>query len=338
MSHSKPTSLRKFAVRLLGEGSARAANDSSDIYAKLPLVELASNLESMANLGFWRLDLGSQEVSWSPGVFHIHDLPVASKVELDNALAFYPPHHRPILADAIERITREGESYDLELDFISAKGNLKRVRTLARAERTGGQITALYGLFQDITERYRAAERVDASRLHDDVTGLPNARHFRQFYTDLGLGNPAAPACDHYSLVAVHVGALDMLGIEQGQKAQRAVLDHVARILRQTGDYRCFAARLGADDFALLMRDNPSEETLPATLAQLCAALRQPVEVDGEVIAPKIALGAMLRNGKPMAYDNALAEAETAMRLSNHDGQNCTLMTEGKPAISIACG
>ena len=324
-------------MRLLSDHQHRADVDHRALYASFPLVELVGSLEKMGNLGFWRLDLATQQVRWSPGVFHIHDLPVAKKVELDNALAFYPPHHRPVIAAAVERVSTAGEGYDLELDFISAKGTLKRVRSTAEAERMGDAITALYGVFQDVTEAYRAAERINASRLHDDVTGLPNARHFRQFYTDLGLGNPCLSSCDQFALATVHVGALDMLGIERGQRAQLAVLSHVANVLRQSGDHRHFAARLGVDDFGLLMRDEPNEESLPDKIAELCLALRQPVEVDGEAIVPKIALGVMLRTGKPIAYDNALAEAETAMRLSNHDGQNCTLMTEGKPAISISC-
>ncbi|MFB1036158.1 MAG: PAS domain S-box protein, partial [Sinobacterium sp.] len=121
--------------------------------------ELLKWAGDMAKLGGWELNLQSNRVIWSDVVYNIHELPIGSEVDLENALNFYPPEARPIIQRAITLAIQDGTPYDIQTPFITAKGNKTWVRAVGTAVFTHGVVTSLRGAFQDITE-LKHAEKV----------------------------------------------------------------------------------------------------------------------------------------------------------------------------------
>jgi PAS domain S-box-containing protein len=79
---------------------------------------------------------------------------------------FYAPSARPIIEKAFQRTIDCGEPYDLELEFITAKGNKRWVHTMGRASREDGKTRMVAGTFQDITARKQAEDELRTYRLH----------------------------------------------------------------------------------------------------------------------------------------------------------------------------
>jgi PAS domain S-box-containing protein len=68
------------------------------------------------------------------------------------------------IQQALAACADQGTPFDLELEIVTAKGNLIGVRSIGEAERNAdGVITRLQGAFQDITERKRIAEKLQVS-------------------------------------------------------------------------------------------------------------------------------------------------------------------------------
>jgi signal transduction histidine kinase len=65
---------------------------------------------------------------------------------------------RAVIAGAVQSACDHGGSWDLELPFVTAKGNRIWVRSIGLAVGEHGAIVELVGSFQDITERKRADE------------------------------------------------------------------------------------------------------------------------------------------------------------------------------------
>ena len=105
-----------------------------------------------ASVGAWVLDLATNRVTWTEEIYRIHEVdPEGFDPNLHNALSFYPWESRSILTDALRAAMETGESFELELEFITAQGNARWVRTLGMAEYEGDRVARLSGAFQDIT-------------------------------------------------------------------------------------------------------------------------------------------------------------------------------------------
>ena len=138
--------------------------------------ELLETTGEMASLGGWELDLVEKKVIWSNEVYRIHELPVGSAVDLDNAINFYAPAARPVIQHAMKQAILQGTKWDLQLPFITAKNNHLWVRAVGYAEYKNGQAIKLCGAFQDITQSKQTEERAkQASRAKSEF--LANMSH-----------------------------------------------------------------------------------------------------------------------------------------------------------------
>ena len=138
--------------------------------------ELLKWTGDMAKLGGWELNLQNNQVIWSDVVYNIHELPIGSEVDLENAINFYAPEARPIIQKSIALAIQDGTPWDIQTPFITAKGNEIWVRSVGTAVFTQGVVTSLRGAFQDITELKRAEElAIEASLTKSEF--LANMSH-----------------------------------------------------------------------------------------------------------------------------------------------------------------
>jgi PAS domain S-box-containing protein len=119
---------------------------------QMKLMEMAS---SVAKLGAWAIEYPGPKIVWSKEVYRIHEVEPDLKPDLETALSFFPPASRDRLKQAI----LSEQPYDLELDFITAKGKKLRTRTTSAVEKQNGAIRRFFGIFQDVTDQNRTAAR-----------------------------------------------------------------------------------------------------------------------------------------------------------------------------------
>jgi|GEM_PF-2130133 len=125
---------------------------------------LFAQTQRITHSGLWRLFLPSGRVFWTEEVYHIHEVqPENYAPSLLPDLDFYPPKSRELLETALRRCAESGESYDLDLEFVTAKGKKTWVR--ARGTRTHYDEEEIHiaGTFQDIHEQKLAQEAIQQS-------------------------------------------------------------------------------------------------------------------------------------------------------------------------------
>ena len=126
--------------------------------------ELASKTEllnltgHMAKVGGWEFDARTLQGSWTDEVAIIHDLDPKDPTSVALGISFYPEADRKRLEAAIQAAIQSAVPFDLELEFVSAKGVPKIVRSMGLPVLDGdGSVIQVRGLFQDVTD-YRMAE------------------------------------------------------------------------------------------------------------------------------------------------------------------------------------
>jgi PAS domain S-box-containing protein len=155
---------------------------------------LLQETQRIARLGGWQLYLDTNRLEWTEEVYHIHELPLDHQPDLEEAINFYAPADIPALREAVQQAIAANIPWDLELQFITAKGNHRWVRTRGRAAWHEGHAIKLYGSFQDITDRKQTEQALRESEeryrlLADNVSDMIS-RH-----TPEGVYVYASPAC-----------------------------------------------------------------------------------------------------------------------------------------------
>jgi CHASE3 domain sensor protein len=117
---------------------------------------LLAQTERMGKVGGWEFEVATGRQTWTEEIYHIHELSLTYQPTVENGINFYAPSSQPIIERAVQRAIELGESYDLELDIITAKGNLRHVHAIGAADPARHKV---FGFFQDITARKQAEEK-----------------------------------------------------------------------------------------------------------------------------------------------------------------------------------
>lgn len=117
---------------------------------------MLSEMGRTAAVGGWELDVASGKQTWTEEVYRIHEVGPDYEPTGEKGIAFYAPAVQPIVRDVVQRCIEKGEPFDLELEFITARGRTRWVHAIGRADFERGRI---HGTFQDVTD-HKLADNV----------------------------------------------------------------------------------------------------------------------------------------------------------------------------------
>ncbi|MGK2908489.1 MAG: diguanylate cyclase domain-containing protein [Sphingobium sp.] len=231
--------------------------------------------ERMAALGYWRLNLADDQLHWSDQVYAIHGLPVSHAPPLTGVYEFYPPHARAEIEEAVRLISETGEAFDIETDFFTAQGALRRVRSIGELEVADGQPVAIFGVFQDVTERYWLEQGLRRSAHRDALTGLANRAALDE---ELEARIAKARAGDSgFAVMLIDLDGFKAVNDVHGHIAGDELLQVLAGRLQSAFYADCFVARLGGDEFVVIPDGSHDTPDLEQRAQQLLHDLSVPV-------------------------------------------------------------
>ncbi|QUT04595.1 sensor domain-containing diguanylate cyclase [Sphingobium phenoxybenzoativorans] len=267
--------------------------------------------ERMANIGSWRLDLLEENLEWSDQVYAIHELARSAIPPLVKALEYYPPQARAAVSAALTRTIQTGESMDEESDFITARGALRRVRTMGELEMRDGQAVAVIGVFQDITSRHALEQALRETAHVDDLTKIANRAHFNQV-ADQEI-SAARQRDESLALILIDLDHFKTVNDRCGHMAGDDLLRLMAAKLRAPYLAECFAARLGGDEFVLLVPARKAGGNLTRLIGRLLGDLRHPVRHDDGIIPVSGTIGASWLDDTVRDRSELLHRADVAL-------------------------
>jgi PAS domain S-box-containing protein len=127
----------------------------------------------IARVGGWEVDLRTQAITWSAHTRRLHEVDDDFVLQYGVTRGFYPPEAWARLDAAVAAARLEGQGWDLELPFVTAKGRPLWVRIFGEVEFEDGVPARLVGAFQDVTETRRRQEALE----HEQALRLETERH-----------------------------------------------------------------------------------------------------------------------------------------------------------------
>jgi PAS domain S-box-containing protein len=126
--------------------------------------ELLLQTSRMARVGGWEIDMTTKMAKWSDVIREIVEVEPDYEPNLENSIGFYKEGtSRHTIQHTVNQAIEKGTPFDEELQIVTAKGNVKWVRALGKAEFNNGKCTRIYGTFQDIDEKKKQQEILQQS-------------------------------------------------------------------------------------------------------------------------------------------------------------------------------
>jgi diguanylate cyclase (GGDEF)-like protein/PAS domain S-box-containing protein len=188
--------------------------------------------------------------------------------------------------------------------------------------------------FMDISERKEVESRLAFQAHHDVLTGLPNRVQFVRRLADTLKG--AHPASGHVAVCYIDLDNFkvinDSLGHEAGDRLLLMAADRLAKALRP-GDV---VARMGGDEFTVLLRDVIDESDALQVAERLVDVLRPAFVLDGEQRFLTASVGLTVTGDPAAQPDDMLRDADIAMYRAKERGKSqCALYDDSLRARSI---
>ncbi|MEK6375087.1 MAG: EAL domain-containing protein [Acidobacteriota bacterium] len=209
------------------------------------------------------------------------------------------------------------------------EGSLIWFETTSRSVRNPatGRLDEIICVSRDISERKRAEEQIEYQAYHDALTGLPNRRLFRDRLT-VAL----AHARRLQSTLAVMFLDLDRfkyvndtLGHSLGDEMLKAVAARLQAALREEDSI----ARMGGDEFTILLPELRNPEHAASVAQKLLDAVAQPMRIEETELFITTSIGIALFPNDGDTAEMLLKNADHAMYRAKDAGRNsCQLFTE----------
>mgnify|MGYP003640399816 FL=1 len=250
---------------------------------------LLAQVEKISRIGAWSLDTASLKFEWSPQIFAIHELDGDEAPGLEGALSFFPDYEREAVKRKLMACVRSGTPFELESDFITARGSKKRIRAIGDIERRDDGAPRLIGILKDITDQYEQDKRLWRAAHLDSLTGIANRHSFQceiERRLAAGAADPASQA-----LLILDLDNFKDINDELGHLAGDVVLCEVAQRIARTIPDTAFCARLGGDEFAVLVNVNEDTGTAEGLAAALAREISTPITYGQQDIQVSASIG-----------------------------------------------
>jgi diguanylate cyclase (GGDEF)-like protein/PAS domain S-box-containing protein len=185
-----------------------------------------------------------------------------------------------------------------------------------------GSVRGVLSVSRDVTRERQRSEELKWASEHDPLTQLPNRRAFQARLEAATLRATKAGGqlglllidLDHFK----HVN--DTLGHSAGDDLLTAVGDRLRNCVRD-GD---FVARIGGDEFAIVIEQGVTREMLLSIGKQLLARIQEPLRTQGRAVSAGASIGGALFPTNAASADDLFKSADTALYALKHDGRGGT--------------
>ena len=251
-------------------------------------------------------------------------------------LLLWPSERHAAQVALMDRIRRGLRVCDLEIPRLRKDGSLVHISaSLAPLESEDG-VQGICDAARDLGAFRRRTRTLMGWALADPLTGLPNRR---ALLDRLGVamrkgertGNPGA-------LLFIDLDDFKQVNDRNGHAAGDAVLVEVAKRIRGLVRVADTAARIGGDEFVVLLEELDRDPAVAMAQAEALAGkllgALETMPAQGPVRC-SASVGVTLFSGLSLSYEQLLSRADGAMYAAKHAGKNrVQVMHVGEPSAA----
>ena len=258
--------------------------------------------------------------SWNNGATEIYGYS-AEEMEGHPISVLEPRERRGEIDGILERIQMGEGVVRYETVRLKKNGELLEVAVSASPIRDeNGELTGVASITRDISDRRRAQELIVFQAFHDPLTGLPN-RALLMERLNLCLAK-ARRSGKLLSLLFLDLDLFKAVNDGFGHHVGDAVFQEVARRLTLCIRDDDTVARVGGDEFIVLLPEIGRTEDAAAVARKLLDAIAQPFLAGGRRIDLTTSIGVSVFPNDGQDPETLLRSADNAMARAKEKGRN----------------
>ncbi|MCJ2134194.1 GGDEF domain-containing protein [Methylobacterium sp. J-026] len=238
-----------------------------------------------ASAGLWECRLRDEALEWTGGVYDLFDIPRGTRLQRARILDFYEPASFRLLSSIRKRALATGADFRLDAEIVTARGRHRWIRITASVETEGGRPVRIFGLKQDVTEEITRFAELSRQAQRDALTGLANRGAFDQRLSEAGGRAPIG------ALLLVDLDGFKGINDAYGHVAGDHCIQVSAARLKETCPDAALVARIGGDEFAVLIAQPVDRWAVEALGWRIRAALGHPIPDGGRQLRAGASVG-----------------------------------------------
>ncbi len=273
--------------------------------------------------GIWEWDRGRGRVFLSARWLEIMGVHDVDQGEHEPALWFDRVHDADRSCfDRVLESHLEGATPHFECEFRARRedGSFRwlRVRGVG-ARAASGEVRRLSGSLTDIHAQKTSQLRYQHAALHDTLTGLPNRAYFtrqlKRVFRDYVRGSTPL-----FAVLFLDLDRFKLINDSLGHAAGDLLLTSLSARLIPCVQAIDTIARIGGDEFSLLLERLSSEDDAQRVAEQIQRALEQPFIVEGHEVVMSCSIGIAFADRRYKQAEHMLRDADNALFAAKGSG------------------
>ena len=212
-------------------------------------------------------------------------------------------------AEKIRSAAESGEKTNITVELQDG-----RVIEVVNQPMPGGGWVATH---EEITERKRAEAKIAHLAHHDALTGLPNRAAFNERFA--ATLEQAKRGGQQFALVCIDLDRFKYVNDLFGHAVGDAFLCQVARRL-QNASRDSFLARIGGDEFSLIVVGNNVAETTARLAERITTALGDSIELENRKLTANASVGIAIYPSDASDGEKLICNADAALYRAKSEG------------------
>lgn len=281
-----------------------------------------SQAQQLGNMGSWEWDIITNDLVWSDHIFRIYGL--EPQIFIPTYTAFLErihPDDKQVVIDAVNDAVSNNKPYDIEHRIILPNGKIRSVHEVGAVDYDNNKPLRMIGTVIDITSRKEIENEIEHLAYYDDLTDLANRRLLLDrlnFLISVSKRNKSK-----FALLFVDLDGFktinDIYGHKEGDKVLQKTAKNIKSIVREMDT----VARIGGDEFIVLISDLPSKNAAMITAEKIITKIKASYNIHNDTpVSLTASIGIAMYPEDGQNADTLLTNSDTAMYSAKNTGKN----------------
>ena len=323
---------------------------------ELELAQLSHRLElalTTSRVGIWKSDVINSQTYWDQRSCEMFGIEFSTgPIPKDTWERMVHPDDFEYTNFVCKSSIAKRQDFSLDYRIILDSGRVRHIRCRATFPALDTDHSSVTGVMWDVTEDIEKAEafrsakmlaenrsrdlevariHLEHASLHDSLTGLPNRRHLDNMLQKFQDGSKQGQSM---TLLHIDLDRFKQINDTKGHAAGDAVLVHTAMLLRTQFRESDLVARIGGDEFVVLLSPSPDRRILQKMLDRVIHVSIQPIEWQNQECRCGVSIG-VAESAGDIDPKQLLVNADIALYRAKRSGRNCAVNFTGSLQAEI---